>query len=256
MWRLRHWCVGRSSVVAGGGGHLARGGGVAATSLVRGVQQCRSRWGWSPGEGWGCGGYVTVAWGAAVSWGAAGITLGSAPRSGGRGLGADLALDPAQHRHHAAQPQRGDGLGQAEAVRRVVRARASTSAAVRPSSPSCRMPANPRVVGASAGASKNRRTTRFLVGRRRHRPRPPGKRRLALVDLLQHRRAWPAYRSGSAGSSSLNSSSSCSSGRCSRTGSRRRSRPGRGAAGCRSRESAPFSIGTRTALPHSVHEPS
>ena len=39
---------------------------------------------------------------------------------------------------------------------------ASTSPTVRPSRPSCRMPANPRVVGASLGAEKNRCTVPAL----------------------------------------------------------------------------------------------
>src|SRR6478735_4301223 len=86
---------------------------------------------------------------------------------------------------------------------------ASTSAADRPSSPSRRMPAKPRVVGASAGASKKRLTTRSS----RDAPSPTSTVRKS-GDWHSSTRSswsrWPAYRSGRLGSSSLNSSSSCS----------------------------------------------
>src|SRR4051812_18305034 len=85
----------------------------------------------------------------------------------------------------------------------------STSLAESPSRPSCRMPAKPRVVGASAGASKKR-----LTGRSSSDAPSPTSTVRNSGDWHPSTRSswsrWPAYRSGSPGSSSLNSSSSCS----------------------------------------------
>src|SRR5579875_2724767 len=86
---------------------------------------------------------------------------------------------------------------------------ARTSAAGRPSSPACRIPAKPRVVGASAGASKNRCT---VSSGSTSTARNSGDWHSGTCSSSSR---WPAYRSGSPGSSWENSSRSCS-----------RSRPG------------------------------
>ena len=166
-----------------------------------------------------------------------------------------LALDPAEHAHHAPQPQRRDGLAEREAVRGVVGdgehlVDASGRRGPRAGSRRTRAWSVPPV-----GAEKNRCTGRLPGSSAGSSPtsttRNSGDWHSWTCSISPSR---PAYRSGRSGRPSLNSSSSsrrCGAGRSAKSSAISWSAAGRGVA-----VSAHFSTGTRTALPHSVHEPS